>query len=86
MQLLRGRRHDKWKAELQQKKLTHLAFDTVHSVFPRFLENSQHQCLTCKLQVSWVRHWEALLAMMFDTLAEELPPHHMVAALVHGTM
>jgi hypothetical protein len=37
-------------------------------------------------QVSWVRHWEALLAMMFDTLAEELPPHHMVAAHVHGSL
>ena len=37
-------------------------------------------------KVSWVRHWESLLAMMFDTLADGLPPHHMVAAHVHGTM
>ena len=42
--------------------------------------------LTCTLQVSWVRHWEALLCMMFDTLSDGLPPHHMIAAHVHGTM
>lgn len=43
VQLLQKRRHMKWKHELQEKKLTHLAFDTVRISAPRITPRSP-QC------------------------------------------
>ena len=53
----------------------------VPGIFEPLLADSPAQ----SSQVSWVRHWEALLAMMYETLAVGLPPHHMAAAYVHGS-